>query len=185
MVPADRDKVSKACQGDHSAFSDLIQERKDDIYRIAYTYTKNRDDALDIVNEVVYKSFVGMKKMRNPEFYNTWLSRITINCCMDYLKKRQSIARFEEHGQEAAKLEQIPDSSQAGGNLLTSVDLFNALDKLNLEQRTVVILKYYQDLTLAQIAELLIWPLGTVKTRLNKALEVLRIELKEGYNDCL
>ena len=69
MVPADKDKVSKACKSDNNAFSDLIQERKSDIYKIAYTYMKNREDALDIVNDVVYKAFISMKKLKNPEFY--------------------------------------------------------------------------------------------------------------------
>ena len=185
MVPADKDKVSKACKGDNNAFSDLIQERKSDIYKIAYTYMKNREDALDIVHDVVYKAFISMKKLKNPEFYNTWLIRITINCCIDHLKKSKKIASFEDKYSNPEELEQIPDYNQDSSNLLSSIDLFNAIDKLNLEQRTIVVLKYYQDLTLTQIADILVCPLGTVKTRLNKALSILRMELKEGYNESL
>ncbi len=185
MVPADTDKVSKACTGDNNAFSDLIQERKDDIYKIAYTYMKNRDDALDIVHEVVYKAFIAIKKLKNPAFYNTWLTRITVNCCIDHLKRSKKRASFEDKYSNPEELEQIPDCGQDSMNWVAGIDLFNAIDKLNIEQRTVVVLKYYLDFTLTQIADILVCPLGTVKTRLNKALSILRMELKEGYNESL
>lgn len=184
MVPADMDKVKKACKGDSGAFSELIQERKAEIYKIAYTYMKNQNDALDVVHEVVYKAFVSVAKLKSPESFNTWLIRITVNCCKDSLKKSQKLARFEEacgYSEEAAQMDTFDDSA----NLISSVDLFNAIDKLNIDQRTIVVLKYYQDLTLAQIAEILVCPLGTVKTRLNKALSLLRRDLKEGYNESI
>lgn len=185
MVPVDTDKVCKACQGDNNAFSDLIQERKVDIYKIAYTYMKNREDALDIVHEVVYKAFISIRKLKNTEHYNTWLIRITVNCCIDHLKKTKKYASFEEKYINSDELAQIPDWGQDSTNLVSGIDLFNAIDKLIIEQRTIVVLKYYQDLTLAQIADILVCPLGTVKTRLNKALSLLRNDLKEGYNESL
>ncbi|HWP97533.1 MAG TPA: sigma-70 family RNA polymerase sigma factor [Syntrophomonadaceae bacterium] len=185
MVPVNVDKVSKACNGDNNAFSDLIQERKADIYKMAYTYMKNQEDALDVVHDVVYKALISMKKLKNPEFYNTWLTRITVNCCINNIKKRKKLARFKEEQGYAEELEQISDCSQDNGDLISSTDLFNAIDKLNVEQRTVVVLKYYQDLTLTQIADILVCPLSTVKTRLNKALSLLRMELKAGYNESL
>lgn len=182
MVPADMDKVKKACKGDNDAFSELIQERKADIYKIAYTYMKNQDDALDVVHEVVYKAFISVTKLKSPESFNTWLIKITVNCCIDSLKRGQKLVRFEEacsYSDEAEQTDAFDDST----NLISSIDLFNAIDKLSMEQRTIVVLKYYQDLTLAQIAEILVCPLGTVKTRLNKALGLLRMDLKEGYNE--
>ncbi|MEQ8176102.1 MAG: sigma-70 family RNA polymerase sigma factor [Syntrophomonadaceae bacterium] len=184
MVPVDMDKVKKACKGDNEAFSELIQERKAEIYKIAYTYMKNQNDALDVVHEVVYKAFISVAKLKNPESFNTWLIRITVNCCMDSLKKNQKLARFEEtcgYSEEATQMAPCDDSA----NLISSIDLFNAIDRLNVDQQTIVVLKYYQDLTLAQIAEILVCPLGTVKTRLNKALSLLRRDLKEGYNESI
>jgi RNA polymerase sigma-70 factor (ECF subfamily) len=182
MVPADMDKVKKACQGDHEAFSDLIQERKADIYKIAYTYMKSQDDALDVVHEVVYKALISVAKLKIPESFNTWLIRITVNCCIDSLKRSRKLARFEEACNYPEEAEQA-DAFDDHASLISGIDLFNAIDKLSSEQRTIVVLKYYQDLTLAQIAEILACPLGTVKTRLNKALSLLRTDLKEGYNE--
>lgn len=184
MVPVDTDKVVRACKGDKNAFSELIQERKLDIYKIAYTYLKSQDDALDIVQEVVYKAFISVKKLKTPASFNTWLIRITVNCCIDSLKRSQRLIRFENNQIYLEESEQIEPFEDAW-SLISSVDLFNAIDKLSIEQRTIVVLKYYQDLTLAQIADILVCPLGTVKTRLNKALSLLRIDLKEGYNESL
>jgi len=181
MTLVDTDKVRKARQGDSNAFLELIQERKDDIYKLAYTYVKNREDALGVLHDVVYKAFISLKKLKSPEFFNTWLIRITVNCCIDHMKKSKKIASFEIKYDNPEALEQIAGNSQDYENLVSSIDLFNAIDKLSIEQRTVVVLKYYQDLTLSQVAEVLACPVGTVKTRLNKALSCLRRELKEVY----
>ncbi|MCG9968945.1 RNA polymerase sigma factor [Pelotomaculum terephthalicicum JT] len=182
MVVVDPDRVRKACRGDSDAFLELIQERKDDIYKLIYTYVKNREDALDVLHDVVYKLYISLKKLKTPEFFNAWLIRITVNCCIDQLRKSKKIAGFEIKYDDPGALEQIADDSQNHGELIISnIDLFNAIDKLSIEQRTVVILKYFQDLTLSQVAEVLACPVGTVKTRLNKALRYLRRELKEGY----
>ena len=181
MIFADPDKVGKARRGDSSAFLELIQERKDDIYRLAFTYVKNREEALAVLHDVVYKVFISLKKLKNPELFNTWLIRITVNCCIDHLNKSKRIAGFEIKYDNPQMLEQIADNSQDYGHLISNIDLFSAIDKLSLEQRTVVVLKYFQDLTLSQVAEVLACPLGTVKTRLHKALHDLRQELKERY----
>lgn len=95
MILVDPDKVRKTCRGDSDAFLVLIQERKDDIYKLAYTYVKNREDALGVLHDVVYKVFMSLKKLKTPEFFNTWLIRITINCYIDHLKKSKKIAGFE------------------------------------------------------------------------------------------
>ncbi|MDF9408374.1 MAG: RNA polymerase sigma factor SigV [Pelotomaculum sp. PtaB.Bin013] len=181
MIPVEPDKVRKACRGDSNAFSELFQERKDDIYKLAYTYVKNREDALAVLHDVVYKVFISLKKLKNPESFNTWLIRITVNCCIDHLKKSKKIVSFEIKYDNPEALERIADNSQDYEDLVSSIDLFDAIDKLSIEQRTVVVLKYYQDFTLLQVAEILACPVGTVKTRLNKALNYLRRELKEGY----
>ncbi len=181
MLVVDADKVRRARQGDSDAFLELIQERKDDIYKLAYTYVKNQEDALAIVHDVVYKVYISLKKLKNPDVFNTWLIRIIVNNSIDYLKKRKRISSIEINYDKLETLEQIADHSRDYENLVASIDLFSAIDKLSLEQRTIVILKYFQDLTLSQVAEILVCPIGTIKTRLNKALVCLRQEMKEGY----
>lgn len=179
MVAADIKKIEAARKGDRNAFSELMQERKDNIYRLAYTYVKNENDAMDILQNTVYKVFISIKKLKNPEYFNTWLTRIAVNCCIDYLRKKNRISDNEAECAEPEDMEKIADSTDDLSHIASSIDIFNAINKLDANHRIIVILKYFQDLTLTQIAEILTCPVGTVKTRLNRALGILRLELKE------
>ena len=165
------EKIIKAKKGDDNAFYELISERKEILYKTAFTYVKNKEDALDILNETVYRAFISIKRLKEPEFFNTWLTRILINCALDTLRKDKKVLQLDE---------------QAGiANLssnLAQEDVFDlniAVDSLKEKYKTIVILKYFQDMTLAEISEVMQCPLGTVKTNLYKALKELKINLEE------
>jgi RNA polymerase sigma-70 factor (ECF subfamily) len=168
------DKVVMARKGNDNAFYDLIQDKKEMLYRTAYTYVKNKEDALDIVSETVYKAYISIKKLKEPQFFSTWLTRILINCALDHVKKHSKVIPINEA--VSTNDHCIPNNSEE------LMDLYNAVDKLEPKYKTIVILKYFQDLTLTQIAEVLECPVGTVKTYLHKALGELRFELRE---ECL
>jgi RNA polymerase sigma-70 factor (ECF subfamily) len=165
------EKVKKAIKGDDNAFYEIIAERKVQLYRTAFTYVKNKEDALDIVSETVYKAYLSIKKLKEPLFFNTWLTRILINCSLDYIRKNKKVISFKEY-------DVIRDDTQFKNND-EAIDLHNALGKLNENCKTIVILKYFQDLTIKEVAEVLQCPIGTIKTNLHKALIELRINLKE------
>ena len=165
------EKVIKAIKGDENAFYELVNERKEQMYRTAFTYAKNKEDALDIVSETVYKAYLSIKKLKEPRFFNTWLTRILINCSLDYIRKNKKVLSFEEYS--------TADEGIEDKNKEEIIDLHNALGKLNESCKSVVILKYFQDLTISEVAEVLQCPIGTIKTNLHKALNQLRINLKE------
>jgi len=166
------EQVLHAKNGDEIAFRELIEEKKAMLYRTAFAYTKNEDDAIEIVQETVYKAFISIKQLKEPAYFTTWLTRILINCAINYMKKQKRIIPLSEP---------IPIdlASTNTGNAEEIMDLSFAIDQLEEKLKTVVILKYYQDLTIVQIAEILECPVGTVKTRLHMALKKLRVELKE------
>ncbi len=180
MIPANRDNVIKACKGDKNAFSELIQERKSDIYRIAYTYVKNEEEALEILHDTVYKALISVRKLKNVDCFNAWLSRIIVTCSLDFIKKRKKAIWSELYinGQEEA--ENIPDETADYDDVVSSLDIMSAIDRLDLNSKTIIMLKYFQDFTLVQISEILACPLGTIKTRLNRALKTLKVELEES-----
>ncbi len=161
---------TKFIKGDN-AFYELIQLRKELLYRTAYAYVKNPEDALDIVAETVYRAYRSKGKLREPAYFNTWLTRILINCCLDHIKKHGRVIPVEG-GLDAP----VPAEDRA-----EVLDLHSAVDQLDVNCRTVVILKYFHDLTIAQIAEIMQRPQGTVKTYLHRALKSLRTELKEDW----
>lgn len=163
--------VKSACLGNDDAFYELIQQRKELLYRTAYAYVKNQEDALDIVSDTVFKAYKSLRKLKEPAFFNTWLTRILINCSLDHLNKHKRVILFREF---ADIPEQTKDYSE-------NLDLREAVDKLDDKCRTVIILKYFHDLTIREVAEVMQCPQGTIKSYLHRALNSLRVDLKEDW----
>ncbi|MEI2665728.1 sigma-70 family RNA polymerase sigma factor [Rossellomorea sp. LJF3] len=164
-------KVKKARKGDEKAFQELIDLEKNKLYRMAFVYVKNEDDALDIVHDAIYKAFISIKSLKNPQYFSTWLSRILINSALDFIKKHERIIPTEE-------MDVIPGERHS--QIEEKLDLAGAIEELDVPYKTVIILRYYQDLTVKQIADILDCPEGTIKTRLHRAIRQLKSELKEG-----
>jgi len=148
----------------------LIEIDKHRLYRIAYIYVKNEDDALEIVQETVYKAFVNIKKLKQPEFFNTWITKIIVNASLDYIKKRNRLIYIEEDR----------DLDKNATEDIEYIDLYKAVDSLEGLYKTVIILKYFEDLKIKDIAKVLEITESNVKNYIHKALNLLRVELKEG-----
>lgn len=146
--------------------SDLIEALWDErqrMYRIAFTYMQNDADALDVVSETYAKAVANQAKIRELKYAKTWLTRILINTALDQLRKRKPVV----------DLEQVMDEPAASSS---SMEL---LFELPDEYRVVVFLRFVEDLQLKEIAEVLELPLSTVKHRLYRGLELLRIVVED------
>ena len=164
--------VNKTMDGDMESFNMLVQQRREHIYKIAYSYVNNVDDALDIVQDVIYKALTSIDTLKNPQYFNTWLTRITINCSINHLRKSKKIVYMEESN--------IKDIGTDSADREEIMDLKRELQKLDVKYKTVIILKYFEDMTLNEISQVLDLPINTVKTQLYRALEKLKINLKEA-----
>ncbi len=167
--------AAAARRGDPEAFHQLVNGVKMKLYSIAFSYLKNEADALEAIQETVCRAFVRIGKLKEPRYFHTWLIRILIHYCIDEQKrKRKMLPMFE-----------LPESLAADLELDEKLGLQMAVDRLAPHLRHIVILKYYQDMTLPEIAKLLEKPEGTVKTWLHKALNELRSafrkEEENGY----
>lgn len=161
--------VKKAKKGDDAAFYQLLLEHKEQLYRIALSYMKNEEAALEAVQETSFRSFKAIKKLKNPQFFSTWIIRILINYCNDELKKRNRVIHYDDM------------SHIAGGKEdLMNLDLYEAVRQLDDKQSHVIILKYFHDMKISDIAKLLNCPESTVKTWLYKGLRQLKLHLEEG-----
>ncbi len=169
--------IRKAQKGDSEAFAILIEDAKENLYRMAYLHVKNKEDALDIVSETIYKIFASINKLKHEEYFNTWITRILINCCYDFLKKKKKLVLFPERADGENPVNHIPNNHI--DNTDVKVDLYHAIDTLDDYLKTIIILKYFYGLTIAEISKVLDHPVGTVKTYLNRALKNLRLELEE------
>lgn len=154
------------------SFLKAVSEGKESLYRIAFTYVKNKDDALEIVQEAVYKAYISYNTLEEPQYFNTWLTRITINCAMDYIRKTKKVVHLES----GYKSEISTYDSQKSEEIM---DLYEALDKLDEKQKTIIILRFFEDKKIKDIADILKYPVSTVKSILYRALEKLKVDLKE------
>ena len=147
----------------------LIENEQERFYRIAYSYVKNREDALDIVHNAIVKALQSCPGLHSPEYAQTWFCRILINESISFLRKTRRLVPLEEI-QEAA------DNTQPEQEAY--LDLYAALDKLPPELKTVVILRFFEDMKLDEIAEVLSANLSTVKSRLYRALKLLKLDME-------
>ena len=86
--------IKKAQKGNDKAFLKLFQQYENDIYRMAYVYVKNKEDALDVVQEVAYQSFKKIDTLKQPEYFKIWLMKITINCSINIVKKNKKLVHL-------------------------------------------------------------------------------------------
>lgn len=149
--------------------ADYIIQFQENHYRIAFSYVKNSEDALDIVQESIYKALGSMNSIKNPAGIKTWFYRIVVNTSLDFLRKRKKIMLPGEDALAAFDLGSA-DSYQ-------DFDLQKALDSLPDHCRTIVLLRYCEDLKLEEIAEIMNQNVNTIKTNLYKSLERLRIKM--------
>lgn len=166
--------VKKAQKGNDKAFLKLFKSYEEELYRIAYVYVKKKDGALDVIQETAYRSFKNIKSLDNPEYFKTWLIRITINCAIDHIRENKKVVHLIEGYEEFIEEydEDIP----------LKLTINELLDKLNTDEKSTVILKYYNGYTFKQISEILDIPLGTAKSILYRSLKKLRYEYSKGDN---
>lgn len=165
------DILKKAQKGNKQAFLQLFLPYEEDLYRMAFVYVKNPNDALDIVQETAYRSFKNIRNVKEASYFKTWLIRIAINCSLDLLRSNKNTVQFYPEAEE-----NIPETIPEDIDLRVTLDhLMNGLTE---NEKSVVILKFYEGLTFKKIGETLDIPLGTAKTILYRALENLRVELE-------
>ena len=144
----------------------VLLENYDKYYRLAYSYMKSEQDALDVVQESAYKAIRDCGQVKEQRYIGTWLYRIVVNTALDALPRR---------GREVALEEWQENSWQPS---YAGLELWEILDRLDEKERTVVVLRYFHDLKLEDIAGILGENVNTVKARLYRTLKKMRMELE-------
>ena len=149
---------------------EYIKENQERLYKIAYTYTRNQDLALDIVQEAVTKALENIHKLRQEEFVKTWFYRILINEALQTVKKNKKIIEYE-------LVENETSTQNNEDNIVENIDIYNRIEKLNDKLKTVIILRFFENLKIEEIAVITKTNTNTVKSRLYKGLN----EIKKDY----
>jgi RNA polymerase sigma-70 factor, ECF subfamily len=163
--------IKKAQKGNDKAFLTLFQQYEQDIYRTGFVYVKNQNDALDVVQETAYRSFKSIKNLKEPKYFKTWLIRIAISCAIDLLRKQKNIVHMKSEYVEFI-------SGDVNEDIDLEMIVRDLIERLNEDEKSVIILRFYEGLTIKEVSEALDIPLGTAKTILYRALNKLRKNLK-------
>lgn len=151
--------IIRAMKGEHAAILYLIELDEEILYRIAFSYLKNEQDSLDVMQELTYKALKKMHTVKQPEYVRTWLIRVLINCCNDLLKQNVKTIELNEN-----HIIDTPHYSE-----LTTI-----LNEISLSEQQLIYAKYFKQLKNNEIAAIHNIPEGTVKSRIHSILKKLR-----------
>jgi RNA polymerase sigma-70 factor (ECF subfamily) len=149
----------------------------DRAYRLAGLLLANSHEAEDAVQDALVVAWQSFDTLRDPAKFSAWLDRIVVNGCRDRLRRR-GVVRFIPMGADADPPDRDPFRAFVERDALLA-----GLDRLTPDERIVVVLRFWADLPLDAIADRLDWPLGTVKSRLHRALRRLRETLDRDQTE--
>ena len=138
-------------------------------YRMAYSYVFCEQDAMDIVQEGAYRAILKSDLLKQPEYVDTWICKIVINEALRFLKKNKLTS---------VDMESLPEQGQE--DQVEDIDLQRALDKLDEQERAIVVLRYFEEEKLENIGKTMNLNVNTVKSRLYRAMDKLKKYMETG-----
>jgi RNA polymerase sigma-70 factor (ECF subfamily) len=172
----DADLIRQAARGGVEAYNLLVSRWEKRVYNYLLRIIGNREDALDLAQDVFLKAYQNLRKLDDPGRFAPWLYRIAHNEAYSMFRKRRPETDVEEVQPEATGT-----GIAVGGTSVFPIELSlaveSALGRLSPEQRESVVLKIYQGFKFEEMAEILSCPVSTIKSRLYTALELLKMEL--------
>jgi RNA polymerase sigma-70 factor (ECF subfamily) len=152
----------------NQAVEQYIWRDRKRFYRLAYSYVRNQEDALDIVSESIVKAMKNQRGLRDKKALRSWFYNIVVNTAYDFLSKNKRLVYTEDPVGKMGKEDRYED-----------IDLSYALSNLPDDLRTIIILRFFEDMKIEEIANTLDQNINTVKSRLYRALKVLKIEMTD------
>ena len=174
----DSELVRRAQGGEGHAFNILVDRYQGRITQLVYRYVRDTDTTMDLVQDIFFKVFRNLVKFKGESKFSSWLYRVATNDCLDHLRrvkvrKEQSLDTYQETGFDVPDEGRDTDISGVYEEKSERRRIAAAMADLPDNQRTVVVMKIYEEMTFDQIAEVLDEPVSTVKSRLYKALQAL------------
>lgn len=186
----DQDLVKRAKDGDQDAFSSLMTKYRDSIFYMVLKMVNSRNDAEDLAMESFAKAFNNLSRYDTKYAFSTWLFKIATNNCIDYIRKKKlsthsidepiKTEKGEIHSVNIKTEHPNPEQKVIKGERVVSVRA--AVKRLKPKYRTLIELRYYEELSYDEIAEEMNLPLGTVKAQLYRAKDLLS-NIMEGKED--
>ncbi|PZE19532.1 RNA polymerase sigma factor SigW [Paenibacillus xerothermodurans] len=174
-----------ARNGDRAAFAELVELYKEKIFHLAYRMLHNRHEAEEIVQETFLRVYTNLERYDENQKFSTWIYRIGTNLCIDRLRKRKpnySLDAEMNDGEGTDWYAMLPSEDDTPDDQVilseTRNEIRKSIETLPEKYKTVVVLRYLQDLSLQEISEVLSLPITTIKTRLHRGREHLRKKME-------
>ena len=145
---------------------DFVKNNQEKLYRVAFSYSRNEEEALDLIQEAITKALKNIDKLKEKEYIKTWFYRILINECLQYIKKNKRIITCE--------LQEIESKEWNDNISVEGIDVYKCVQSLNEKLKTVIILRFFEDMKIDEIAKITKTNENTVKSRLYKGLKELK-----------
>lgn len=158
-------------------FEELLLQYKSYLYKVAYTYVKDKEAALDILQEASFKAWLNIHTLKDEEKFKPWITKILVNTAINYIRKESKVIYIDDENPIISSENIV---SKKAISLEEKLDLYKAIDLLKPKYKTVIILKYFDDMKIEDISYVLDVPINTVKSHLKRAKESLSDILKEG-----
>lgn len=177
--------IKQTMRGDRDAFAQIVELYKDKIFQLAYRMTGNRQEAEDIAQETFLRVYANISQYNEEYKFSTWIYRIATNLCIDRARKKKADVSLDEEAtgttgldwySRVSSTDKSPEETVVTQELQTYVQ--EAISQLPPKYRSIMILRYLEDLSLQEISELLKMPVTTIKTRIHRGREALRSKLK-------
>ncbi|GEK32488.1 RNA polymerase sigma factor [Kurthia sibirica] len=152
-------------------FIQFIRTNKDRFYFLAYSYTKNEQDALDIIQDSIQKAMLALHNLDKVESMKSWFYKIVVRTALDFIRKHKRIQVTDD-----TTLHHLTTNHE---DHYENTDLQFALSALPQKYREIIILHYFEDLKLSEVATVLDTNISTIKSRLYRALKLLKIQLDD------
>jgi len=180
-----KSRIKQVRKGDQNAFGEIVELYKDKVFQLCFRMLGNSHEAEDTSQEAFIRAYINIERYNIDRKFSTWLYRIATNLCIDRIRKKKPdyYLDAEVAGTEGLTLySQIPASQLAPDEEVSKIELQeiiqNEILKLPEKYRTVIVLKYIEELPLTEISKILDLPIGTVKTRIHRGREALRKQLR-------
>lgn len=165
--------IERAKKGDNQAFTVLITNIQCELYKIAKLRLKSDDDINEAVQETIIKAYSSIKKLKNNQYFKTWIIKILINECNSIYQKNKK-NQFEEYDENINIYENIDNINQK----ISELDFFILIENLKYEEKIAITLYYLEGLSTKEISKILKQPEATIKTRISRSKEKIKRTLK-------
>ncbi|WP_420481832.1 RNA polymerase sigma factor SigW [Cohnella zeiphila] len=173
-----------ARKGDQRAFAEIVDLYKDKLYHLAYRMMNNRQEAEDVVQESFLRVYKHLDRYDENQKFSTWIYRIATNLCIDRLRKRRPVysldAETDHEGLDGYAMLPSDERTPESEVILSETQrlIRDAIETLPVKYKSVMILRYLQDLSLQEISDVLDLPVTTIKTRVHRGREFMRKKLE-------